>query len=52
MSNEDIKNAILLLLGVAAVSEILKPKCSVCGRKVNHGDQQCKHCGAFLWWNP
>jgi hypothetical protein len=43
---------VLGILGLAALIDILKKnsECPICKNKIEHGIQQCPHCGSWLKW--
>jgi len=37
-------------IGLLALSELSKPQCPHCNKRINRGVQNCPHCGAYLQW--
>jgi hypothetical protein len=52
MGKNDALYAVLLVLGASALADALKPKCPVCGNKLEYQSSVCRNCGAVVRWKP
>ncbi len=50
MAKDDFWALALGFLGLLVLSEIAKPECPYCKRKIDRGVSTCPHCGAYLRW--
>ena len=50
MGKDDFWALALGFLGLLVLSELAKPPCPYCKRKITKGIQVCPHCGSYLSW--
>ena len=50
MGKDDFWVLALGFLGLWALSELAKPQCPYCKRKITKGIEVCPHCGSYLSW--
>ncbi len=50
MGKDDFWALALGFLGLLVLSELAKPPCPCCKRKITKGIQVCPHCGSYLSW--